>query len=345
VLGPDSSSLADWAGFKKATGMSLEWTNIADQMGVITQKVTNGGGADSFDLLNIDGGLQKHFVDGGYILPIETDKVVGFDGIPAEIRDNRPMCFYNGKRYGLACTYNADSFGYYPKDLGKVTTWKVLFDDNRTLHKVAMEDNWQTSFVMAAMYVTSSGIAKVSDPANMTPEEARAVADFLISRKKAGQFRALWQSWEESIQLLGSREVIAMGMWEPAVVALQDQGKDVVYAEPKEGYFKWMYDFFVPRSVDKKKTTDDAYKAISWFMGGEYGAHIIAERGYAPARPDLAVEYAKAHPSEFSPKQRQRIEQKYQEVLRKFKSKYVWENTVPDHQAEIESEWERFKAA
>ena len=345
ILGPDSSALNSWNGFTKSTGMSLSWTNIPDQMGVITQKVINGGGADQYDLLNIDGGLQKHFVAGGYILPLDTGKITGFAKIPAAIRHNRPMSFLNGRQYGLPCTYNADSFGYYPKILGKAATWKVIFDDNRTLHKVAMEDNWQTSFVMAAMYLKWHHLAKINDPANMTPAEAHTTANFLITRKKAGQFRALWQSWQEALQLLGSKEVIAMSTWEPAVVALQDQGKEVLYAEPKEGYFKWMYDFFVPRSVKKNGSTDSAYKAMSWFMGGEYGANIIAERGYAPARPDLAVAYAKAHPDQFSSKQLQRIEQKYAEVLRKFRAPLVWENTVPDHQAEIEAEWERFKSA
>jgi spermidine/putrescine-binding protein len=344
VFGPDYATISSWSGFKKATGMSLTWKPIADDVGVFVQQVVRGGAADNYNLLHFDGGVQDILGPKGYMLPVDTHRVAGWDKIVPTVRNN-PQEILNGKPFGIPAVYNADSFGYYPKDLGRANSFKVLFDDTRTHGLVALEDNWLTSLPMAASYLTVHGIVKIHDPSNMTPTEVTATVDYLIHRKKAGQFRAFWTSWEESVNLLGTREVLATNCWEPAIRALKQEGKPVDYAWTKEGYNRWMSGFWIPRGAVKQGILPDVYRAVDYFLGGQYGAHVAALRGYATGRPDLAAQYVRQHPNEFSKGDRAYILQKYQEIRVKYASRYFWQNAAPTHRDVIEAEWERFKQA
>jgi len=330
--------------FKQATGMNIKFTFIPDLTGVFVQKVVKGGVADNFDLLTIDGGVQNLLAPRGYFLAPDTKKVPGWSKIPKPIINN-PQMTYQGKPFGVPAAYNADSIAYYPKDLGTVNSWKVIFDDNRTLGKVSMEDNWLTSLPIAATYLAGNRLAKINDPSNMTPSEVKTVVDFLIQRKKAGQFRALWSTWEEAVNLLGTREVVAMSTWEPVPIALQQKGKKVLYSACKEGYNKWMLGWWIPRGAQKHNALDNVYKALGFFNGGWYAAQMAIQRGYATGRPDLGVQYVSQHAHEFTASQKKAVHIKAQEVKTKFKSKYFWENAAPTHLDVIQSEWERFKSS
>ncbi len=341
VFGPDYATLDSWSGFRNATGMKMKWSIIADVTGVFVNKVITGRAGDRNDLLFFDGGVQRILAPRKYIVAPDTSKLPGWNKIPRSVLNN-PQMIYKGKPFGIPGVYNADSFGYYPKDLGRPNSFSVIFEDNRTRRKTAIEDNWLTTLPMAATYMIAKGYAKIKDPSNMSPKEAKKVVDFLIHRKKQKQFRTFWTSWEEAVNLLGTREVIVANVWEPVVRALLAQGKRVDYAYTKEGYNKWMGAFWIPRhSADNS----EVYKALNYFLGGQYAARIAALRGYATGRPDLAKAYMRSHGGEFKKGDRAYIVQKYNQVVTKYRSRYFWQNAAPDHRTEIEAEWERFKQA
>jgi spermidine/putrescine-binding protein len=341
VFGPDYATLDNWSGFQKATGLKMKWSIIADVTGVFVNKVVAGKSGDKNDLLFFDGGVQNILVPKNYFVKPDFTKLSGWDKVPTGVKNDRQMT-YQGKPFGIPGVYNADSFGYYPKDLGKPNSFSVIFEDNRTRGKVAVEDNWLTTLPMAATYMISKGYAKIHDPSDMTPSELKQVVDFLIHRKKQKQFRTFWSSWEQAVNLLGTREVIVANVWEPVVRALLAQGKKVDYAYTKEGYNKWMGAFWIP---PHSKDNPDIYKALNFFLGGEYAAHAAALRGYATARPDLAVSYVHDHPTAFKKADRDYILQKNKEIQIKYRSKYFSQNAAPRYRAETEAEWERFKQA
>lgn len=341
IFGPDYATLSSWKAFQAATGMKMDWSIIADVTGVFVNKVVTGGAANSNDLLFFDGGVQNILAPKNYIVAPDFTKLNGWTHIPSGVV-NDPQMTYGGKQFGVPGVYNADSFGYYPKDLGTPNSFSTIFEDNRTLNNVAIEDNWLTTLPMAATYMIAKRYATIKNPSNMTPSEATKVVDFLIHRKKQKQFRTLWTSWEQAVNLLGTREVIAGNFWEPVVRALIAQGKKVAYAYTKEGYNKWMGGFWIP---SHSKDNPAIYSALNFFLGGQYGANIAALRGYATGRPDLAAAYVRDHPSAFKPADKQYILQKYREIQVKYRAKYFSQNADPDHRAEIEAEWERFKSA
>ena len=67
------------------------------------------------------------------------------------------------------------------------------------------------------MVAQASGILKYGDKGNMTKEEIDKTIDDMIEPKKAGQFRALWKEFNESVNLMASGEVVIQSMWSPAV--------------------------------------------------------------------------------------------------------------------------------
>ena len=76
-------------------------------------------------------------------------------------------------------------------------------------------------------------------PATRPSEEIDEATKFLISKKKEGQFRALWGDFGELVNLMASGEMVVCDAWQPAVMAVKAQGKACKYAVPKEGYRAW----------------------------------------------------------------------------------------------------------
>ena len=70
----------------------------------------------------------------------------------------------------------------------------------------------------------------------MTRDEIDLTIKILIEAKKAGQFRALWSDFNESVNLMASGEVVIQSMWSPAITAVRTQGIPCVYQPLKEGY-------------------------------------------------------------------------------------------------------------
>ena len=89
------------------------------------------------------------------------------------------------------------------------------------------------------MALSSAGLVKYADKGNLTQEEIDQTIAKLIELKKAGHFRALWNTFDESVNLMASGEVVIQSMWSPAVTAVKSQGIPCVYQPLKEGYRGW----------------------------------------------------------------------------------------------------------
>jgi spermidine/putrescine-binding protein len=345
MWGVGTVTLEDWSTFDEVNGVEVTFTASPDVPGDIMNQIVVQGAGERYDLLASDGGIEDVMGPEGHFLPIDTSKLTNWEGVPETLKSS-PLISADGTLYGIPVVYNADSFGYYPEDLGgEVDSFKVLFDDERTMGKVSLEDNWLTSLPMAATYLKGNGLAEIGNPSDMTEEEANAVVDFLIERKQAGQFRALWSGWEESIDLLARKEVIAENCWEPAVKELVAQGKDVRYAWTKEGYNKWLIGAWVLQGAEAHGTIDAVYKVLDGLLGGYYGAEIGLLRGYATGRPDLAIEYAKEHADQFTAEDVAALEENGAKVEEKFAAEDFWQNANPTNRKAIEEAWQRFREA
>ena len=116
-----------------------------------------------------------------------------------------------------------DSFAYLPQETGELDSYAALFDP-AFKGFVALEDNYTTAGQKTALFLKHSGQAPINDPADMTPEEVKTVIDFLVEQKKAGQFRVVWSSFEQAVNLITSKEVHVIDCWEPMVFVARISG-------------------------------------------------------------------------------------------------------------------------
>src|SRR5437016_3216044 len=283
-----------------------------------------GGGTQIYDVVNIVGGMQKPLVENNLIEPIDTARMPNW-GKDTYIREflapGKPgfdFIGYKGNVYGVPTVLQGDSFAYLPEKTGPLDSYGALFDPKWKGY-VALEDNFTTTGQKTALYLQKSRLASIKDPANMTPAEIKTVIDFLIAKKKAGQFRVIWSSFEQSVNLLTSREVYVMDCWEPMVFVAKKKGVSAVYAAPKEGYLLWAMAAYIVRNPKRSKEQEKAaYELLDFMLGGWYGAKITLSRGYMtnPA----AVAYAKSNPGEFGPAEAQEIAAIDANVRKKFQS-------------------------
>ena len=236
-----------------------------------------------------------------------------------------------------------DSFAYLPEETGELDSYAALFDP-KFKGFVALEDNYTTAGQKTALYLKHSGQAEIADPADMTPEEVKTVIDFLIEQKKAGQFRVIWSSFEQAVNLITSKEVHVIDCWEPMVFVAKRPGPRR-RLRGAQGRLSALGDGRLrgQQSRAQRGGLAATYALLDFMLGPWYGAKITLLRGYM-TNP-TAPEYAKAHPDEFSAEEAARVAEITEGVQRKFEQGGTWQNRWPTHVDVYEEEWQRFKAA
>ena len=347
IMGITTVALPDWSQFEADTGLKMEFTPIDADIGPFYHEVKANDAGDRYDIFATGLGVYRSLSEEGYILPIDTSQLPLWAGASKEVRESPLIRGTRGTPWGLPLVFNADSFGYFSKLLNEPrppepVSFDLCFDNKKTLGHVGLDDSYFTVTV-AANFMKSRGLAEIGDPAEMTPKECRVVADYLIERKKAGQFRVFWATYEEQVALFVNREVRAQMCWEPGVKDARRQGADVEYATTHEGYAKWMIAGFIPAQVKERGNIENIHKALNWFLSGAYAAEIALLRGYGTARPDLALEYAKEH--NWPEEQIGPVEDNIRKINVKFAHQNWWDPGDPRHLDAYEREMDRFRNA
>jgi putative spermidine/putrescine transport system substrate-binding protein len=173
--------------------------------------------------------------------------------------------------------FNFDSIGYRPDLVSaeEANTWTALFDE-KFKGKTGLNVDPLIAFGQAVLAMTSLGLLENENPGNPTIYEIDEAAKFLVAKKKAGQFRALWGDFGELVNLLASGEMILADAWQPAVMAVKAQGIECSYAVPKEGYRAWS----IGNSLLANSPNPEAVIAYSdyWLSGPP--AVTVSEQGY-----------------------------------------------------------------
>ncbi len=142
---------------------------------------------------------------------------------------------------GPPAHFNADSIGYNADILTKQPNqvgWQELLN-KQWKGKVALLKDPGIVMQDVGNALKALGIFKPRDMGNMTRAEIDKVVKVATTYKKAGQFRAYWANFNESVNLMASKEVVVESMWSPAVALLVAQGINVKYAKPPTGFRGW----------------------------------------------------------------------------------------------------------
>jgi len=189
----------------------------------------------------------------------------------------------------IPTVFNADTLGIRP-DLIKrpINTWAELLNPEFK-GKASILNIPSIGIMDAAMVVESMGEYQYPDKGNMTRDEIDLTIKILIEAKKAGQFRALWSDFNESVNLMASGEVVIQSMWSPAITAVRTQGIPCVYQPLKEGYRAWAVGFALSAAT-KGYQADVCYEFINWYLSGFVGGYLNRQ-GYYSAVPKTAKQY------------------------------------------------------
>lgn len=173
--------------------------------------------------------------------------------------------------------FNFDSIGYRPDLISaeEANTWTALFDE-KFKGRTGLNVDPLIAFGQALLAMNELGLLEVENPGNPTLEQIDEAAAFLVSKKRDGQFRALWGDFGELVNLLASGEMILADAWQPAVMAVKAQGVPCAYAVPREGYRAWAIGVSCIGSSPNK----EAVKAYAdyWLSGPP--AVVVSEQGY-----------------------------------------------------------------
>jgi putative spermidine/putrescine transport system substrate-binding protein len=219
------------------------------------------------------------------ILPYEVQYADGPEGIKFA---KGPTRWANG----IPTVYNADTLGIRPDIVKRpIEHWHELLNPEFK-GRSAILDVPSIGIMDAAMAIESRGDIKYGDKGNMTKEEIDKTIKILIDTKKAGHFRAFWTTFDESVNLMASGEVVIQSMWSPAVTAVRSRGIPCYYAPLKEGYRAWA-SCIAPMRHLKGLKLDAAYEYLNWYQSGWQGG-FIAKQGYYSSVPETARKFMTA---------------------------------------------------
>jgi putative spermidine/putrescine transport system substrate-binding protein len=311
-FGTGVSNLNDVANkVKEDLGFTLEMTAL-DSDSVAQRAATQ---PKSFDIADIEYWICKKVWPAGNLQPMDTSRIENYDKIVGIFRNGKltpestiaqgtaphSVGFVDGpdgkefvdEESGwmtlIPTIYNADTLGIRPDLIGReISTWAELLNPEFK-GKASILDISSIGIMDAAMVCEAMGEISYGDKGNMTKEEIDKTMAIFTEAKKNGQFRAFWKSFDESVNLMASGEVVIQSMWSPAITAVRSKGIPCVYQPLKEGYRSWGGGLGLSKNLSGLEL-DAAYEYINWYLSGWVGGYLMRQ-GYYSAVPETSKQF------------------------------------------------------
>ncbi|MGP3725610.1 ABC transporter substrate-binding protein [Cereibacter sphaeroides] len=296
---------------KEDLGFTLTMTALDSD--AVTQRAATQ--ADSFDIADIEYWICKKVWPTGNLQAMDTSKIKNYDKIVGIFRSGKltpestiaqgtaphTVGFTSGpggtdfvqEESGwmtlIPTIYNADTLGIRPDLIGRpIESWTELLNPEFK-GKASILDISSIGIMDAAMVCEAMGEITYGDKGNMTREEIDRTMAIFTEAKKAGQFRAFWKTFDESVNLMASGEVVIQSMWSPAITAVKSRGIPCVYQPLKEGYRSWGGGIGLSARLDGL-ALEAAYEYINWYLSGWVGGFLMRQ-GYYSAVPETSKEF------------------------------------------------------
>ena len=293
---------------KEDLGFTLEMTALDTDS--VTQRAATQ--PKSFDIADIEYFICKKVWAAGNLQAMDTKKIKNYDKIAGTFRSGKltpestiaqgtaphTVGFVDGPNSRtfsapesgwmtlLPTIYNADTLGIRP-DLIKrpIASWAELLNPEFK-GKASILDISSIGIMDAAMVCEAMGEITYGDKGNMTKAEIDKTMAIFTEAKKAGQFRAFWKSFDESVNLMAAGEVVIQSMWSPAIAAVKSKGIPCVYQPLKEGYRSWGGGLGLSANLSGLEL-EAAYEYINWYLSGWVGGYLMRQ-GYYSAVPETS---------------------------------------------------------
>ena len=299
---------------KEDLGFTLEMTALDSDS--VTQRAATQ--PKSFDIADIEYWICKKVWPTGNLQAMDTSKIKNYDKIVGIFRNGKltpestiaqgtaphTVGFttgVDGKEFVneesgwmtlIPTIYNADTLGIRPDLIGRpINNWKELLNPEFK-GKASILDISSIGIMDMAMVVESMGEYKYPDKGNMTKEEIDMTLGIFTEAKKNGQFRAFWKTFDESVNLMASGEVVIQSMWSPAITAVRSKGIPCVYQPLEEGYRSWGGGIGLSANLSGLEL-EAAYEYINWYLSGWVGGFLMRQ-GYYSAVPETSKDFMSA---------------------------------------------------
>lgn len=296
---------------KEDLGFNLEMTALDSDS--VTQRAATQ--PNSFDIADIEYWICKKVWPTGNLQAMDTSKIKNYDKIVGIFRSGKltpesviaqgtapsTVGFTSGpdgtdfvqEESGwmtlIPTIYNADTLGIRPDLINRpINNWSELLNPEFK-GKASILDISSIGIMDMAMVVESMGEYKYPDKGNMTKEEIDMTIGIFTEAKKNGQFRSFWKSFDESVNLMASGEVVIQSMWSPAITAVKSKGIPCVYQPLEEGYRSWGGGIGLSAALTGLER-DAAYEYINWYLDGWVGGFLMRQ-GYYSAVPETSKNY------------------------------------------------------
>ena len=296
---------------KEDLGFTLEMTALDSDS--VTQRAATQ--PNSFDIADIEYWIGKKVWPTGNLQAMDTSKIKNYDKIVGIFRSGKltpestiaqgtaphSVGFTSGangtdfvqEESGwmtlIPTIYNADTLGIRPDLINRpISKWSELLNPEFK-GKASILDISSIGIMDMAMVVESMGEHSYPDKGNMTKEEIDLTMAIFTEAKKNGQFRAFWKSFDESVNLMASGEVVIQSMWSPAITAVKSKGIPCVYQPLEEGYRSWGGGIGLSAALTGLER-DAAYEYINWYLDGWVGGFLMRQ-GYYSAVPETSKNY------------------------------------------------------
>ncbi|MEM6339972.1 MAG: PotD/PotF family extracellular solute-binding protein [Pseudomonadota bacterium] len=296
---------------KEDLGFTLEMTALDSDS--VTQRAATQ--PNSFDIADIEYWICKKVWPTGNLQAMDTSKIKNYDKIVGIFRDGKltpestiaqgtaphSVGFVDGtggtefvaNESGwmtlIPTIYNADTLGIRPDLIERpITNWSELLNPEFK-GKASILDISSIGIMDMAMVCESMGEITYADKGNMTREEIDKTIAIFTEAKQNGQFRAFWKSFDESVNLMASGEVVIQSMWSPAITAVKAQGIPCVYQPLEEGYRSWGGGIGLSAALEGLER-DAAYEYINWYLDGWVGGFLMRQ-GYYSAVPETSKNF------------------------------------------------------
>ena len=299
---------------KEDLGFTLEMTALDSDS--VTQRAATQ--PNSFDIADIEYWICKKVWPAGNLQAMDVSKIKNYDKIVGIFKSGKltpestiaqgtaphTVGFVegvDGKTFAdhetgwmtlIPTIYNADTLGIRPDLIGRpIESWTELLNPEFK-GKASILDISSIGIMDAAMVCEAMGEIKYGDKGNMTREEIDKTMAIFTEAKKAGQFRAFWKSFDESVNLMASGEVVIQSMWSPAITAVRSKGIPCVYQPLKEGYRSWGGGIGLSKNLSGLEL-EAAYEYINWYLSGWVGGFLMRQ-GYYSAVPETSKDFMSA---------------------------------------------------
>lgn len=250
--------------FEEKTGCKVTSTFVGTNDEFVA-KVMAGGGA--YDLVSPSNDTTMRLIDAGAVEPVDAAKVPHM----AEFYDifkAPPWLSKDGKVYGVPFAWgiiriiaDGDVVKNAPDSLGFL--W-----DASLKGKVSIWDDIEAIYT-ASRYLGFKNTYSLSDA------QLQEVKKALIALKP--NIRKYWATTGEMGTLMAAKEVAAGNSWEPTLVDLRKQGRNIVDISPKEGRSGWSDSWLIVKGAG---TNECVYQWLDWTASPEGQALAHGVTGY-----------------------------------------------------------------